>query len=318
MRKLLVVMTLLALVASQAGAFEFKSGLNQGSFVDFGSSFVRGQEAGRENFVPSTAAPAAGSEIRTVFWVDALKYGAGIVYNDGTNPEITGLIYDLKTLYVEDIKNAGGVTIARNYYYGAAGVYADGSGYTGRIDFYSDDNNDRNGLPPSTPSDPANWVAIAAGNDGTGRDSFPTYSDGTWLFSCTLLPIIVPGTTDPLQIGGEDVLLMQTFFPGSTGATTFYVHANVVDNPTNAPIVESWWLDGVDGIGNPWFYPEQTDLRFFANYTVNDIGGGNIWPQKSNDPVEFKVDNPIPEPTTLALLGTALTGLIPMLRRRSK
>jgi len=297
MRKLFVVLAVmgaLALLASPASAFSFAQGYNEASLKDFGSTFSDG--------VPVNTAPAVGDEIRTIYWVDALKAGGGIVYNDGTNPELTGTVYDLVCMEVQDFG------LFKIYLYGDAGRYA---GYTGRMDVYEDPSNNRNGLPPnSLSSDPATWVANDAGNGG--RDSFPTYTDGTYMIGATFLPIQNPLDGTTWQVGGQNVLLAQIFYPQHNGDTYTYAHLNVVEDPNNSLIKPTQWFDGIDGNGNPLLY--TSDFRFTAHYDLRiPVPGGNLWPQSSTDPVEFNV---IPEPGTIMLLSSGLIGLIPLIRRR--
>jgi len=302
MKKLVFAFGVLALIVSQASAFSFYPGPNDASYVDFGAAFT-GTD-GRENMTPTTTPPAAGDEIRSIFWVDALKISGGSPYNGGSNPELTGLIYDLKCLYVD-----ASVPGVHTYYYGAAGTYS--STFTGRMDLYADPSNDKSGFNGSaTVSDPADWTAVANGSAPTATDSFPTYSNGDPLFSATFLPLLDPFTGGNMQIGGQDVLLIQTFNFTETGSTVGYAHLDIPDgyNFANAPITETLWNE---------YIPFLSDIRFYSGYQPNLSGDGFdkslAWPTRSTDPVQFDV---IPEPSTLMLLGTAFIGLVPVIRRR--
>jgi hypothetical protein len=291
-------------MAAPASAFTFRPGYNEASVKDFNSTFVipSGEDRGDETEVyPTTSPPAVGDEIRSIVWIDALKQG-GDVYNDGKDPELTGLVYDL-----ECVKIAAVPGVSNTYYFGSAGAFSDT--FTGRLDLYEDSDNDKNGFPdssPSTASNPSWWDAVPYGSDpSTNRDSFPTYSDGSLLLSATFLPIAgLEGDA------GEAVYLVLTFFPNGNGVTSYYAHLDIPDgyNFSGSKIVPTLWGDGV-----------TSDIRFFANYNPNDInvppGGDNLWPIRSQDPVEFNVEG-IPEPATLSLIGFGMAGLAFIRRRR--
>jgi hypothetical protein len=284
------LLAVLLLTAAPAGAFTFEVGRNIASIRGFGAAFNSSADRTAMSF--KTTAPVVGDELRSIFWVDALQLEqAGGSYNSGSNPELTGLLYDLECLAVNNL--GGGVV---QFLYGSAGAYADT--FTGRLDVYADPANNHNGF--TSASNPNNWSAVANGSAGTeaNRDTFPTYSDGSLLLSATLLPI--PGIP---QIGGKDVLLTQTFI-GANGSTVLWAHMDVVYN-NNGAINPTTWDDGV-----------TSDMRFFATYFPNSINlPNNQWPIRVVDPVEFDV---APEPATLTLLGCALFSLVPVVRRRKK
>ena len=338
---LALLVALALLIAAPASATQLLPGHNYANVLDWGSDYTGDGDnypTDRDDY-EAVAPPGrdVGYEQRTVFYVDALYRNAlpysgpyGVAgpdrYNDGSDPEFTGLIYDLVIVESEDgIDTISGVNYAWRTYYLAGGNAWTGTAsspgprqatkYTGgRADLYSDFATTHNpALGPladeasdaTDDSDP--WKAVqgsAVGFDPSldaNRDQYTTFSDGLMEASFTLLPI---GTTP----GGLTYVMAQKFYaPAGAGtpvsSTIGFVYLDLVYNSTGLPWELVDWQDG-SGI--------KSNARFKAQYV---IPGPDGWATQSNDPLEFQ---PLPEPATMLLFGSAVLGLIPAIRRRRK
>jgi hypothetical protein len=320
---LLLALSVAAVAALPASATALAPGRMYGDVIDWGSDYygTGAYATHRQNYTPQAGSlptgRVVGFEQRTLFYLQALyiapvsdsNYGdvPADLYNNGSNPEFTGLIYDMRVVDKEDGADviSGKVYPYRIYY--LAGGLAFPDMYTGgRADLYSDSSTTH-----SVTAGPAGWVATA-GQTGTFdptvvRDTYATFSDGLMEASLTFLP-------QGLSPNGSTYVMAQKFYgpvpPGGhkqVNETEGFVYADLVYNGTGMPWAMINWNDGTtDASGNPMV----SNVRFKAQYVLPGPFG---WNAQSNDPLEFK---PIPEPASMLLLGSSLLGLIPVIRRK--
>jgi len=317
-----VVLVLLALIvaavaALPASATALAPGRMYGDVIDWGSDFYGTSDYAttRDTWTVQTGGIAAGrtvgAEQRTIFYLQALyiapvadsAYGTvpATLFNNGSNPEFTGLIYDMVVVDKEDGADviSGKVYPYRIYY--LAGGLAWPDMYTGgRADLYSDSSTTH-----VVTTGPSAWTAVAGSAGAIDptvvRDTYPTFSDGLMEASLTFLPL---GTSP----NGSTYVMAQKFYgPVPVGGhaqvneTEGWVYADLVYNGTGIPWATIDWADGS---------LISSNVRFKAQYVIPGPFG---WAAQSNDPLEFK---PVPEPATMLLLGSSLLGLIPVIRRK--
>lgn len=315
---LLLLALIVAVVAAlPASATALAPGRMYGDVIDWGSDFsgTAAYTTGRSTWTPQPASLPTGRlvgfEQRTLFYLQALyiapvadnNYGdvPSQLFNNGSNPEFTGLIYDLQVVDKQDgVDNISGKLYPYRIYY-LAGGQAWPDMYTGgRADLYSDSSTTH-----SVTAGPAGWTAVN-GQTGTFdptvvRDTYATFSDGLMEASLSFLP---QGTSP----NGSTYVMAQKFYgPVPAGGhaqvnqTEGWVYADLVYNGTGIPWATIDWKDGSNILSN---------VRFKAQYVIPGPFG---WNAQSNDPLEFK---PVPEPASMLLLGSSLLGLIPVIRRR--
>ncbi len=303
---LVAVFTALAvMVAAPAGASPIAEGYNYANLLDWGSDFDN--SGGRPDAQVSTGPGRnIGDEQRTIFYCESLWHNPDEIkqpgdsgtkkYNYGQSPEFTGLVYDLEV--VDIVGGFDGTYAFNDYYLAGADSWTDYS--DGRMDVYADPANDQDST-----NGPGLWNAIGAGGaigDPTlNRDTYPTFSNGAMQLSLTFVPFMVHNK--------RDIVMIQRFWEPAAAShrisqTVGYAYADILW--TAGPDYRTInWNDG-SGI--------SSHARFKAQYVAPGTGG---WAANSEDPLEF-YQEPVPEPATMALLGTSLLGLIPAIRRRRR
>jgi hypothetical protein len=248
------------LVAAPTSATQLLPGHNYANVLDWGSDYTGAgdYQTSRDTYAKVTPpGRAVGFEQRTLIYVDALYLNAlpyngpyGVAgpnrYNNGTNPEFTGLIYDLMIVETEDgVDTISGVNYAWRTYYLAGGDAWTGTvsspgprvatSYTdGRADLYSDF-----GTTHNPALGPTAWSAVE-GSAGAidpsldaNRDQYSTFSDGLMEVSFTFLPI---GTT---PVGSLSYVMAQKFYQPVVGApnntTVGWSYLNLVYNSSGIP-----------------------------------------------------------------------------------
>lgn len=340
MKKLLLLLGLVALIASQAQAFDLRSGDFQIHLRDATSFYTQdrnndGQVDAAEALLPAiprrspvygkpgqpainpadgyaNEAPAVGDELRAVSNLDEVTYPTPPPINIGIG-ELVALTYDATLAAYNTDPITGIITAAftgGKMQFWLDPTVEDLDGVSGTIDT-GDVFNPKVGVNAAGGKAPQLWVE-------NGRPEGDTYEgvnapypmvageeDAVLWLEVTFLPQTVTGLT-----------IIETFNP-ATGFGASFDSFLLITGGIAAPLFEKGIFTTPLGASADLLLAFTSRTYPSAAYNVVDpyawLGG---WQAESSDPIQGRVNVPIPEPASLGLLGLGIAGLI--YRRRQK
>lgn len=350
MKKLVVVLGILALVGSQAWAVDLALGEHLAKYADHSALYLLPPNGAAPVAVgaPRIAQPVSGAagfvlgaEQRTIFQVTTIfDNGGAVEFDTSSSTELTGVLYDLALVGVTFTSPTDVVLdfapLGRNPLTGAlipAGgvleVYEDAAkNYTanpGGVAAYQTKLPTAPGvtvIPFDAGAGPTFWTE---GQNVAARDSYPTVTDGDYWLAAQLVDLNymvglgivgVPGV--PFTAG---TVLRETL-DLATGAGDGLAYGTVVGGSYAGNIDNNLFAQHIGlalqfDLITPVLDPGVDGIFGTGDDFLKDTlvyQGIGQWPVDSQDPVIFSTV--IPEPTTMALLGLGLAGLGALRRRR--
>jgi hypothetical protein len=332
MKKIVVVLGMLALIASQAQALELSAGPILFHVRD-GSSLFRDLDG----FVPlppldvTPVAPAVGDENRAVFQVDQ-----AIQADTQTIPEgqLTGLFYGTNIAAVVETTDIFGHTIFDLYYTGsprnAIPLDADSpTGSGGAIELWLDATVENNQADPNLmydQLDPQGTLATPTGTapslwqeggHSSGRDGYPNVNlttDGTADDDSTLWLQMVLTPIGFLQ-DGTPILLHETINTWTGAGNYETAFMNIIGGSAAGLFGRNIYGPGLDvQLQLTVQGPGLNGLPNSYNVAPDNAAQRGGWQVRSSDPVTAEIV--VPEPATLSLVGLGVASLAALRRRR--
>lgn len=343
MKKFLVAIGLAALVASQAQAFELKSGDFQIHLRDATSFYVDHDQNPQTPMIPrrspvygkpghppinpadgyAAEGPQLGDELRAVSLIDSVDY-AGVPPLIPGMGKLVALTYDATLVSYNTDPLTGLITAA----------------YTGgKMQFWLDQTvEDLDGLPGTIDTgdifNPRVGVNAGGGNapllwTENGRPEGDTYEgvnapypmvageeDASLWLDVAFLP--------RAYLAGVPITIIQIFDPATGFGSSLDAFLDVLPTPgTVWPSIISGVFNrpppaNADGLGKADLLLAFTSRSYPSEgYDVVDpyafLGG---WQAESSDPIQGKADSLIPEPASISLLGLGIAALLGYRRRQ--
>lgn len=342
MKKIALVLAVLAVMAAQAGAVSLSVGESLAKYRDHSSLYVFNEQTEQYEAQPlsGVAGFVTGAEQRTIFQITTIYDNQGEVeFDTSSSTELTGMLYDLELVGVSFLSPTDVILdfapLGRNpltgavvpgggvieVYEDAAKNYTANPGGVARYDSKLPTAPGVTVVPFDAGAGPTAWVE---GQNIASRDQYPTVTDGDYWLAAELVDLnylvsIGVGTAPAVPYANGTVLRETLDLANGTGDG--FAYGSIVGGSFAGLIVQDLIAPGVAlalqfDLVTPVLDPGVDGIFGTGDDFLKDAGtyqGIGQWPVDSEDPVLFSV---IPEPMTMTLFGLGLAGLV--IRRRKK